>query len=348
MHRSQPNKLHDELDALLDGRPVELTDELAPLAEVADALRVELAAHQLDPEVANRHLEQVLKGSATVVRMPARPQPSGWDVRRRVAAVVLAAALVLAPATIASAAALPGQAMYPFKLAIEQLRLASVQWSPSREAGERTRVANERVDEVESLLSLRMFNQLPGAIKALNEAVIAAKAAVEEARRQGEPVPSVQVRLGQVIAASGRAVQKVVAAAANPSVGLSDETADAIKNAVEQSTVVKPKDPPAAAPSGPTPAPTSPANPGGGSGPAPTTAPTSPPTTPQTTSPPESSTSVPPTTTAPPTTTEPPPPTTPPTDDTGTPGSIGGGGAADQAGSGYQAPVEQAPPTTLP
>ena len=148
MHRSQPNRLHDELDALLDGRPVELTDELAPLAEAADALRAELAAHQLDPEVANRHLEQVLKGSATVVRIPARPQPNGWDVRRRVAAVVLAAALVLAPATMASAAALPGQAMYPFKLAIEQLRLASVQWSPSREAGERTRVADERLDEV--------------------------------------------------------------------------------------------------------------------------------------------------------------------------------------------------------
>ena len=168
MHRSQPNRLHDELDALLDGRPVELTDELAPLAEAADALRAELAAHQLDPEVANRHLEQVLKGSATVVRMPARPQPNGWDVRRRVAAVVLAAALVLAPATMASAAALPGQAMYPFKLAIEQLRLASVQWSPSREAGERTRIADERLDEVQSLLNLRIYNQLPGAIKALS------------------------------------------------------------------------------------------------------------------------------------------------------------------------------------
>ena len=59
-----------------------------------------------------------------------RRQPSGWDVRRRVVAVALAAALVLAPATMASAAALPGQAMYPFKRAIEQLRVASVQWSP--------------------------------------------------------------------------------------------------------------------------------------------------------------------------------------------------------------------------
>ena len=66
MPRPNPNKLHDDLDALLDGRPVELTDELAPLVEAADALRVELAGHQLDPEVANRHLEQVLGGSAMV------------------------------------------------------------------------------------------------------------------------------------------------------------------------------------------------------------------------------------------------------------------------------------------
>src|SRR5688572_12213501 len=123
-----PNKPHDELDALLDGRPVELTEELVPLVEVADVLRAELATYELDPEVADRHLERVLDGSATVVRMPLRQQPNGWDLRRRVAAVVLAAALVLAPATFASAASLPGQPMYPFKLAIEQLRLASVQW----------------------------------------------------------------------------------------------------------------------------------------------------------------------------------------------------------------------------
>jgi hypothetical protein len=348
MHRSQPNRLHDELDALLDGRPVELTDELAPLAEVADALRSELAAHQLDPAVANRHLEQVLNGSATVVRMPARPQPSGWDVRRRVAAVVLAAALVLAPATMASAAALPGQAMYPFKLAIEQLRLATVQWSPSREAGERTRIADERLDEVQSLFALKMFNQLPGAIKALNRAVVAARDAVEQAKREGEPVPGVELRLGQVKLAGGQVIKDVVAATLTGSVGLSDGTADAIQNAVQQAPAVKPPDLPTAAPSGPTPTPTAPADPGPGSGPATTTAATSAATTPPT-SPPEPSTSVAPTTTGPPQTTEAPPTTGPQTtEDTATPGSIGGGGAADQAGPFGQAPPEQVPPTTLP
>jgi hypothetical protein len=345
MHRSQPNRLHDELDALLDGRPVELTDELAPLAEAADALRAELAAHQLDPEVANRHLEQILKGSATVVRMPVRPQPNGWELRRRVAAVVLAAALVLAPATMASAAALPGQAMYPFKLAIEQLRLASVQWSPGREAGERTRVADERLDEVQSLLELRMFNQLPEAIRALNKAVMDAKVAVREAQEDGATVSGVVARLDRVVATGGQVVQNVVAATASPLVG--HDTADAIKDAVNQSPAVKP-DPNGPAPSAtPTPPATTPATPGTGSGPAPTTAPTSPPTTP-TTDPPDPPPSGTPPTTAPPPT-DPPPTTTPspPTENTGTPGA-NGGGAVDQAGPFGQAPPEQAPETTLP
>src|SRR5215204_257261 len=152
MHRPRPNKLHDELDALLDGRPVELTDELAPLAEAADSLRAELATYQLDPGVADRHLERVLEGSGTVVQLPVRRPVGGWEVRRRVVAVALAAALVLAPATIASAAALPGQAMYPLKLAIEQARLASVQWSPAREAGQRIRIADERLEELDQIV----------------------------------------------------------------------------------------------------------------------------------------------------------------------------------------------------
>jgi hypothetical protein len=249
---------------------------------------------------------------------------------------------------MASAAALPGQAMYPFKLAIEQLRLASVQWSPSREAGERTRIADERLDEVQSLLNLRIYNQLPGAIKALNRAVVAARAAVAQAQREGEPVPGVVARLGRVVADGGQVIRKVVAVAANPSVGLSDGTADAIQDAVQQSPAVKPPDLPVAAPSDapPTPTPTSPASPGGGSDPAPTTAPTSPPTSPPTTNPPETSTSVAPTTTTSPPTTD--PPTTPPpaTEDTATPESIGG--AAAQAGAGQAAPLEQVPDTTLP
>ncbi|MDF2741505.1 MAG: hypothetical protein K0S88_2875 [Actinomycetia bacterium] len=182
----KPNKLHDDLDALLDGRPFELTDELVPLVEAADALRAELAPYELDPEVADRHLARVLDDSAPVVALPARGYVNGW--RRRMAAAVLAAVLVLAPATMASAAALPGQAMYPLKLAIEQLRLASVQWSPAREAGERIRIADERLEELDQIVELGMDTQVPVAVRAVDRAVMAATRAVQEAEMEGADI----------------------------------------------------------------------------------------------------------------------------------------------------------------
>jgi hypothetical protein len=341
----KPNKLHDELDALLDGRPVELTDELAPLVEAADALRAELASFQLDPEVADRHLEQALQGPGAVVPLPVR-QPNGWDVRRRVAAVVLAAALVLAPATMASAAALPGQAMYPLKLAIEQLRLASVQWSPAREAGERTRVADVRLDEVQSLIKLRMFNQLPNALEAFSKAVLAARKAVEEAAQEGEPVPVVAAQLSRVAAVGGEVAQQVAAEA--QSAPLPTGTKEAIQEAVDQSKNMLPDPAPSEATptpnEKPTPA-TSPTTPGTD----PTTAPPTQPT--DTTAPPSTA----PPTTAPPSTTPPttaPPTTAPPTTEEpanpGTGGQTAGGDSieADAAGGGSSAP-DDVPPTTL-
>jgi hypothetical protein len=190
------NKLHDDLDALLDGRPVELTDELVPLVEAADPLWVELATYELDPEVADRHLARVLDGSTAVVALPERSYVAGW--RRRVAAAVVAAALVLAPATMASAAALPGQAMYPLKVAIEQLRSASVQWSPTRAAGERIRVADERLEELDQLVDLGMVSQVPVAVRAVDRAVMAATRAVQEASMEGADVTKVAGELEAV------------------------------------------------------------------------------------------------------------------------------------------------------
>jgi hypothetical protein len=342
MPRPKPNRLHDELDALIDGRPVELTEELAPLVEAADALRAELATLELDPAVADRHLERILHGSATVVRLPARLQPGGWDVRRRVVAVALAATLVLAPTTLASAAALPGQAMYPFKLAIEQLRIASVLWSPAREAGERTRVADERLNEVEDLVRLKMFNQLPSALASLERAVVAAQVAVKEAAREGEPVSGVLARLSRVKADGSRVVLRVADAAG----GLPPGTRRAIEAAVVDTQDVLP--PPDQVPQGtPTPT-TSPAAPG--QGPDPTSTPSPPPTVPPTTAPPPT---LPPTTVPP--TTEPPTTAPPTTESTAAPESAGAAqlGAGRPAGvaelgAGQPAGAEGAPPTTLP
>jgi hypothetical protein len=343
MHRPKPNKLHDELDALLDGRPVELTDELAPLVEAADVLRIELAGYQLDPGVADRHLERILEGSGTVVQLPVRQPASAWDVRRRVVAVALAAALVLAPATIASAAALPGQAMYPFKLAIEQIRIASVQWSPSREADERTRVAGKRLDEVESLVRLRMFSQLPNALKALEQAVVAAQVAVAEAAQDGAPVATVATRLTQVRADGGRVVEEVRKAAASGSINLTGGTRDAVQAAVEDAQQdVLPPPGRETVPTAGTPTPTTPDNP-----PNPPVNPTPPPTPPSTAAPPPPTTPPPPT--PPPTTT--PPPTPPPTTEppTSAPPETAEGqpNGGEQTGADGRDAVDEVPSTTV-
>jgi hypothetical protein len=343
MPRPKPNRLHDELDALLDGRPVELTDELAPLAEAANELRVELAGLRLDPEAADRHLERVLHGSAPVVRLPVRGQASGWEVRRRVVAVALAAALVLAPATIASAAALPGQAMYPFKLAIEQIRIASVQWSPPREAGERTRVAQERLEELNRLVELKMFNQIATAVSALDKAVLDAQAAVSEAKQEGQPVPALAATLDNLKTVGGQTLANVVATVSDPSL-LPEGTRNAIRAAVAQTQVVvtPDRDIEYAGPPPNPPTPTTDAKPGGGSDP--TSPPAAPTTAPQ---PPETTQAPAPTTTEPPPTS---PPTTdpPPTTEETTPPASGGGGGDAGSGADERAPTEQAPPTTLP
>jgi hypothetical protein len=347
MPRPKPNKLHDELDALLDGRPVELTDELAPLAEAADALRAELAAYQLDPGVADRHLERVLHGSATVVSLPDRGQPNGWDLRRRLAAVVLAAALVLVPATMASAAALPGQPMYPFKRAIEELRIASVQWSPSREATERTRVVDARVDELDRLVELQMFNQLAPTLDALKQAVVEATAAVNDARKQGEVAAEAQDQLNQVVGLSKQVLAKVADVAKSTSLPLTGATRSAINTAVAetQNVLAQPGRQTGSGGSATAPDPNSPpasASPGSGSSPSSQTQPsTSAPEQPTTTQAPA------PTTTTPPTTTTTPEPTT---DSTVTSESAGGGGDTgdEQTGANGRAtedadPADQAP-----
>jgi hypothetical protein len=350
MHRPRPDKLHEELDALLDGRPVELTDELAPLVEAADILRIELAAYQLDPEVADRHLERVLDAPANVVQLPVRRQSIGWDVRRRVVAVALAAALVLAPATIASAASLPGQAMYPFKLAIEQVRLASVQWSPGREAGERTRVADERLEEVQSLFKLQMYSQLPGALKAFKRAYVAAQVAVNQARQEGELAGNVAAKLTGVRADGRQVVEQVRVAAALGSIKLTGSTAEAVKAAAEQSQdVLSPPPTRETVPSGGTPTPPTAAPATTDPPPAdppPSTAATPPSTaaTPQTTVPTPTS----PPTTQPPPTTEAPPSTEAADPDTPADGRDGGNPAGTDGTPAGDAAPENAPPAAAP
>jgi hypothetical protein len=327
----RPNQTQDRLDALLDGRPGEVTDDLAPLLAAAEALRAELADLELDPEVVDRHLEQALDRPATVVTLPVRKVGvGGGALRRRLAAAGLAAALLLVPATAASAAsssALPGQALYPLKLAVEQFRLATVQWSPTREAQERAKVAARRLDELDRLTKLHMYRHIPPAIRALTNAIVAAHAAVREA-----------------VAADGTDSELVAAASALDRVEdaqlgelrelativdqLAPANQAAITQAVRQSQMVAASLPPALPSTAPAttaaPNPTDPPDTAGPLASAPTSQPPAVPTTqpepPPTTAPPAS-----------PTTTQPPiesTTTVPPEDTTGAGSPAGAGGEA--------------------
>jgi hypothetical protein len=310
----RPNQTHERLDALLDGRPAEVTDDLAPLLEAAESLRAELAQFELDPEVADRHLERVLNGSAPVVPLPVRQGGGGprgprglRGLRRRVAVMALAAALVLVPATMASAAssdALPGQVLYSVKLAVEQVRLASVQWSLTLEAQERAKLAAKRLDELHKLIKLRMFHQIPPAIRALDKAVVAAHEAVEKAIAEEGRDPELVAAAGELEAVKDAKSNELVALRKIVS-QLPPANQAAIKLAVQQSQVITASLPPVLAPApATTAAPNSTAPPDTGGG----VSPGSGPATTEAALPPSTQPEPPP----PPTTAPPPPPSTEP------------------------------------
>jgi Domain of unknown function (DUF5667) len=343
----RPNQTHDRLDALLDGRPGEVTDDLAPLLAAAEALRADLADLELDPEVVDRHLEQALDRPATVVPLPVRNVGAGRSVlRRRLAAAGLAAALILVPATAASAAsseALPGQALYPVKLAVEQFRLAAVQWSPTREAQERAKIAAKRLDELDRLIKLEMYRQIPPAIRALTNAVVAANEAVREAVAEegtDSELVAAASALDRVEVAQLGELQELTTIVHQ----LRPANQAAITAAVHQSQVVAATLPPVlpapvtTLPSGPTGPPVTP-EPQPEPQPEPEPAPGPPPATP-----PEPSVTTPPPPPVDPTTTTGPPasPTTtqPPGGTEGTPGAEDKPAGAGGEGS--------SPPTTLP
>jgi hypothetical protein len=323
----RPDQTHERLDALLDGQTGEVTDDLAPLLEAAE--------FRLGPEVADRHLEQVLNSAAPVVSLPVR-QRGRWGLRRRVAAVALAAALVLVPATMASASALPGQALYPVKLAVEQVRLASVQWSATREAAVRTSLADKRLQELDKLVQLQMFSQVPPAIRRLDKAVVAAKEAFEEAAAEGgaddSELAAVASKFHEVaVAQHAKLVQlSAMVRALPPDNRREIEVALATSPATPRPVTVPPVVPPEP---GPQPDPSTPANP-----PDPTLPPPGPvPTQPQPTPPPAPDPTQPEPTPPPaPDPTPPPPPPTPtsaPTTTVAPEGSPGGAGTGRSDGT---------------
>ncbi|HEX6678553.1 MAG TPA: DUF5667 domain-containing protein [Actinomycetes bacterium] len=205
----RPLSLDDELDALLDAPPSDsgrVSAELRPLVAVATALRAELATVVVDPGVARRHLSHAIGmprlgplqlagaghsgngsglriGTDVPVRPRLRPTPrrEPSPLRRRVAAIALAAALLLIPATMLSGRSLPGQPLYPLKLSVEDVRLAALGWSPAGTARERLRIADVRLAELTQLTDSGQLKRVPDAVLSLRAAVDSAAQAVDQA-----------------------------------------------------------------------------------------------------------------------------------------------------------------------
>jgi hypothetical protein len=263
--RRRRNKPSDKLDAVLDGRQVEVDEDLAPLVEAAAELRTALAGIELDPETAERHLGMVLDGEAEVVPLPtgSRPQASRW--RRRVAAVAVAAALTLLPATMASASALPGQALYPVKLAVEQLQVTAVSWSSTREAHQQLTIVDNRLDELNRLIQLNAADRIPPAVGRLSRAYVDAQQAAEEAVRDTGDVSHVRA-LDAVTAGSAVTLhrlkqkldQKVLPASAQQAITAAIQQPPVPPDLLKGTPQRPPPHPPPPHPPPPTPAPTTP------------------------------------------------------------------------------------------
>jgi hypothetical protein len=143
--------LDEALDLLVAGRPVIVSGNLSPLVGTAHAAR-EAFALEVPPIVAARHLAAL--GITSV-----SPLERGRSRRRhRVAVVLIAATLGLllmgGAAVAASGSALPGQALYPVKKAVEKIELAFTN-SPSSRAKLHLEFARRRLDELSALLEKR-------------------------------------------------------------------------------------------------------------------------------------------------------------------------------------------------
>ena len=216
MPRPKPNKLHDELDALLDGRPVELTDELAPLVEAADALRAELAALSWTPggrpapgagPAGLGHGGPAGPAPAGQRLGPAPPRGRGRPGRR--------------PGPRPGHHGLGRRPARPGHVPLQAGHRAAPHRLGPVVAGPRGRRADpgrrRAPGRGQGPVELKMFTQLPDALTALSKAVVAAQVAVEEAAREGEPVSGVAAKLNQVEFTGGEVVHQVAVAAASGS-----------------------------------------------------------------------------------------------------------------------------------
>lgn len=180
--RSDRNALDRALDRLVSGRPSEGAGRIEPLVETAALARRWLLA-EVRPDTANRHLASIRAATAdrtavaVAVRAEARP-------RRRGLAIALAATMLTAlsasQVAFASADAVPGDALYGIKRAVERLNLA-VHLDPASDAGLHTEFAARRLAEIEALIASGRPHLIGDTLQAFGSSLDSALASVEEA-----------------------------------------------------------------------------------------------------------------------------------------------------------------------
>jgi Domain of unknown function (DUF5667) len=173
-------RLANQLDAALEGRAGGVPDDLLPLLAIADEVRASALRIEPDHALARQRIERALRPHGRVVHVP-RPDPR-WG--RRIAAVGLASTAAVVPAAVASSSSVPGDALYPLKRGIEQVRVIAAT-SPEAEAATRTDIAYARLAELDALLQMGDLEHLPQVLIDLNSAVGDAQAAVAMAREGG-------------------------------------------------------------------------------------------------------------------------------------------------------------------
>ena len=140
------------LDALATGQTLDeclaaysdLAAELRPLLETALALR------QVPPPTIDPAFRQRLRERLRTAPVRVRPRPLwGWPAVRWAAAAVLATGL-LAGTVVSSAESLPGDPLYPTKLAVEEVQVALAPDPYTRQEA-RWRRADERLRELTRL-----------------------------------------------------------------------------------------------------------------------------------------------------------------------------------------------------